>query len=220
MWLSDDDRLDRQYVERCAASLVADSESVLAVGSIRYFHDDGELEIVETVPPGMASADPADRIVAYLKAVGLNGQYYGVMRRAAAVSAFYPKVLGGDWMFVAQLVALGKAIPVAGATLDRRLDGASSDMQSLAQAYGLRRRWGRDAYLWVIPMFVRHVVRGTGSFAVMSHGGRLRAAVGLSGVMVSRWWWFTGREQLGIHLLGRIRVRARRLLRRGASSRS
>lgn len=203
MWLSDDDWMEPDYVKICATVLASDPACVSVGGIIEYV---GPVTSTYDEPcPGLAADDPVERVVAYLRAVGLNGQHYGVMRRDVVLRAYYPATLAGDWMFVAQMAAAGKLIAMPFVRLLRAVDGVSSDMGDLAASYGMRRHWGRDMHLWVVLLFAPSLLRGRGAFAGIPVARRVEVARLVAGRYLRLWWLASGRQRVGIHALGRVR---------------
>jgi glycosyltransferase involved in cell wall biosynthesis len=207
MWLSDDDWIESDYVAACVARLVADSDCVIAGGTVTYFRP-GAMSFRDS-PAALTSADAGTRILNYFATVGLNGSYYGLMRREDVFRAEYPITLSGDWYFVAQMAALGTIALLPEVGLHRSAAGDSSDMMELAASYGVATWWGRDIHLWVLFAVAPGLVRGHGAFGLIPRRRRCEVAVTLCSVLFRRWWHHNGRKRLGVHAAGRVRRRAR-----------
>jgi glycosyltransferase involved in cell wall biosynthesis len=205
MWLSDDDWLDADYVSACASRLRSDGAAVMAGGTIEYFCGD-EPSVVEAGAI-LTDRNPAKRILSYLSTVELNGTYYSLMRRHAVCLSEFPATLTGDWYFVAQITAIGTVAHIPDVVLHRSAAGDSSNMGALAAHYGMSPRWGRDVHLWTLFLFVPALLRGRGTFRVMSSTERAMLAAKVSVVLLRRWWHHSGRQRVGIHFAGRVRRR-------------
>jgi glycosyltransferase involved in cell wall biosynthesis len=203
MWLSDDDWLDPRYVSACAKVLIESPDCAMVGGNVKYFSEGG-VALVEPWPR-LSSPDASARVLAYLDTVGLNGTYYSLMRHHDVCRAEYPITFAGDWYFVAQMAAIGKVTRLPYVTLYRSDAGISRDLSALPLDYDMSPRWGREVHLWAAILIVPALLRGRGTFDLISAPRRLSLALQLSLALARRWWHHSGRRHVGIHLAGRLR---------------
>jgi glycosyltransferase involved in cell wall biosynthesis len=148
MWLSDDDRLDPGYLERCLAALEGDPGLAVAWGTARYYRD-GE-HVIDERPMDLLSRRPGLRVVAYFARVNVNGPLFGLMRRSELVAAGgFPNVPGGDWLLVASMAARGRVLTLRNVRMHRSMTGLGSREEELARSFGLTGGWARHHHLWV-----------------------------------------------------------------------
>ena len=146
MWLADDDWLDRSYVSRCLAVLCEQSDYRLVCGRGKYFKDGkfcfDELDI------NLLENSGADRVLSFYRQVGMNGAFYGLMRRRA-VKLPARSNMGGDWIFVARLAFEGKIVTLPDVFVNRSVIGASQDIKKLARSAGLTGFLANHPHLWL-----------------------------------------------------------------------
>ena len=137
MWLGDDDWLDQEdYILRCVDFILRNSDCELVCGRVRYFRD-GEL-CYDQDEMNLTQDSAAERVLDYFRRVGMNGVFYGLMRRTSAKEVSPKDYFAGDWLFVGQLAARGKVHTLPDVWLNRSIAGVSSDVRSLARRAGLR----------------------------------------------------------------------------------
>ncbi len=146
MFLSDDDWLDETYVERCLAGLLEDPARSIVCGRARYV--DGERTAHLGALSAFDSADGGRRVLGYLRAVDENGLFYGLTRHdTRRAAAPLRNALGNDWLFVAGILAQGRAATVETTQINRELGGTSADFAKLTQTLGLPRFQARAPHL-------------------------------------------------------------------------
>lgn len=108
MWLASDDYLDPQYVGTCIEGLEANADAALASGRVVY----QSVGRTATSPPIVAAAQdsPLSRILSYALNVGDNGTFYGVYRRKLVANLGLVRILGGDWLWMFEVAAIGKIV--------------------------------------------------------------------------------------------------------------
>ncbi len=159
MWLADDDWLDPDYVRDCVAVLSEDEEIAIVSGDVRYWRDGHVVE--RDRPTVLLSKVPARRVLAMSRIGGRHGWYYGVGRTSVMRRARLRSTLGGDFVYLADLAALGQVQAVTSAGLNRRLDGESADPRALARRFGLHPAWGQHHFLWIGWVTAREILGGS-----------------------------------------------------------
>jgi glycosyltransferase involved in cell wall biosynthesis len=135
MWLADDDWLDHSFVSECLRILLERSDYTLVCGRELYYQ--GEQLRSECAALNLLQESGAERVLAYYKQVGINGTFYGLMRRVDALKEPLQNVLGGDWLWLARLAFAGKVKTLESVSINRSSEGMSRDIESLAAHYGL-----------------------------------------------------------------------------------
>lgn len=136
MWLSDDDWIDPEYVDRCLAVLLEDCTTRLVCGLARY-HKRGAY-VLDERSITLDSRRPGSRVVRYFSRVSLNGPLFGVARREDLLAIGFPQVAGGDWLLIASVAARGRVLTLPCVHIHRSLDGLGADAQRLASSFGMR----------------------------------------------------------------------------------
>lgn len=135
MWLGDDDHLDRQYVSVAVSTLEQNPQVELAGGQVRYYRDGafaftGKGFSVLSSPGWL-------RMASYYWQVTDNGVFYGLMRTATLRRLRLTNVLGGDWLLIARVAAVGRIIVLTNVAVHRELGGASLSHRTTARTLGL-----------------------------------------------------------------------------------
>jgi glycosyl transferase family 2 len=177
MWLSDDDWLDPGYVCACARRLAADPSLSLAWGRARYFRD-GEF-VTQERTIDLLSESPARRVLSYYWLVDINGPMYGVMRRAQLARVPFRELLGGDWLLVGAMAAMGRVITVQEAHINRSVSGLSSDASGLATGeFALGGLRARNPHVWIAWTLLQQIGHRDPGFRAVG-GPVRRTAVGV-----------------------------------------
>lgn len=135
MMLADDDWIDPGYVAECLAGLRADTTAALVAGRPRYVRDGAFIH--DGAWHEHRDADPAARVVAYLRAVDDNGVFYGLVPREVLLRARpLPNVLGNDWLHVARIACQGSICMLADVRIHRELGGTSADVNTILATFG------------------------------------------------------------------------------------
>jgi len=108
MWLASDDYIDPGYVGACINELEADADVALASGRAVYYADGHH------APPSPTVSAVQDsrflRIQSYAWNVAANGAFYGVYRRRLVAHLKLAPMLGGDWLWMLEVAAVGKIV--------------------------------------------------------------------------------------------------------------
>lgn len=137
MWLGDDDWIDSSYVKSCMRELLSDSALSLVSGSPRYYRSgvpayDGRWF-------NLLQKQWWLRVLLYYIKVSDNGMFYGLMRTAQIRQINLSNTMGGDWLLIAGLSALGKLKTVPDTHAHRELGGATLSYRQIARSMGLSR---------------------------------------------------------------------------------
>jgi glycosyltransferase involved in cell wall biosynthesis len=185
MLLSDDDWLERNYVESCLGRLRSRPDHVLVCGLARYVDQAGAFRDAVALQLDQQSA--AARVVSYLRNVDENGLLYGLMPRAVlARAAPMRSVLANDWLLVAAVVAQGKAATLGETHILREPGGTSADFVKLATTLGQPRWQALIPHLVIAWEVLKDV--GSGARAYDSLGPVRRFLVApIAAVAAIRW---------------------------------
>lgn len=190
LFLSDDDWLDPSYGSRCVAWLDAHPDYAMAGGHPLYLRQDGAA--AHGQPADLPQTSPARRVHAYLRDVDDNAAIYGVMpREIVAKLTDIRNVSGSDWLFVAEIAALGKIAALPEVRLYRSLGGISASHRSIASALGMPSIQGRLPFLSMAVAFAHDVLgRSEVHRHVLPRRTRLALAVYCAASMARRQIWF------------------------------
>jgi glycosyltransferase involved in cell wall biosynthesis len=146
MLLSDDDRLDDDYLASCVSELGRRPDLALACGRARYLRDGKAVR--EGVIMQLNADAPGRRVRTYLREVDENGVFYGLMSRAVLLRAApLRNVLGNDWLLAAAVAAQGKVVTLTTTAINRELGGTSADFARIARTLQLPRWQARIPHL-------------------------------------------------------------------------
>lgn len=137
MWLGDDDWIDPKYVDVCVRELMQD-QSLAVVGGVTQYYRGRSKVYEESTRFSLLQNAWWRRVVLYYWHVVSNSFMYGVMRTAEVRKIKLEKILGGDWLFIARVLACGKAKVVSEAALHRAV-GASTSYRNIVDSLGLPR---------------------------------------------------------------------------------
>lgn len=189
LFLSDDDWLHPLYASFCIAWLRAHADCVMAGGHPQYVREDGACAAGS--PINLRHASPARRVHAYLRDVDDGAGIYGVLPRA--IIDTLPEirnVVGNDWLFVAEIAALGKIVSLPKATLYRSLDGTSASPRTIAKTLHLPAVQGRFPFTTVACAFAADVLwRSPVHTAVLAPTARVGLALLCAVSMARRGLW-------------------------------
>jgi glycosyltransferase involved in cell wall biosynthesis len=195
MWLADDDWLDHSFVSECLRTLLERSDYTLVCGRELYYQ--GEQLRGGSVALNLLQESAEERVLAYYRQVGMNGTFYGLMRRVDVLKEPLPNVLAGDWLWLARLAFAGKVKTLESVAINRSCEGVSRDLRSLAAHYGLSEGQKRRPYhtiaitvfkdiAWQSPMY-----RSLGKIGRILLASRVTEIVGLRSFLPS--WGFRTR---------------------------
>lgn len=138
MWLTDDDLLSPNYVSECVAVLEREPEFDLVAGRASLRMANGSVE--QDVDINLLSADPADRVLDYYRAVGRNSVFFGVARtRVLRELPALRDAIGADWFLMAALAFGGKIRTVDTTLLSRSGGGVSDNLRAVTRSLDLGR---------------------------------------------------------------------------------
>lgn len=135
MWLGDDDWLDANYVSVALTRLQTDRSVSLAGGTPIYYRN-GEKHSTGKIF-SVLSGGQYERVLSYYWNVADNGIFYGLMRTADLRSVQPKNIMGGDWIFVANLAAMGKLVMSSQTSVHRELGGATASYRNIARVLGI-----------------------------------------------------------------------------------
>ncbi|HEV7903627.1 MAG TPA: glycosyltransferase family 2 protein [Pyrinomonadaceae bacterium] len=171
VWLSDDDWFDSSYLSQCAGALVAQAELGLACGTDKYY-EDGKF-VFENRRINLLEDSGSERVLSYYRQVGINGTFYGLMRREQLLRIPFQAALGGDWLLVARVAFLSKVKALESVAINRSVTGASQDLHQLAAREGLSPFMVRNPHLKVALLVFGDIVWEQSPYRAMSLAGRL-----------------------------------------------
>jgi glycosyltransferase involved in cell wall biosynthesis len=183
MWLGDDDWIDPDYIGSCIKQLFTDPTIVLVSGS-PYYYLSGK-KCYEGKVFSLLHDIWWHRIVVYYKKVCDNGMFYGLMPTDIIRNIDMPQTMGGDWILLANIVAIGKVKMLSETSVHRELGGMSASYQNIARINGLPKVQALFPHIYTacsayneimtnkrmyktLNMYTRFFVAGTVFFLVVS----------------------------------------------------
>lgn len=194
MWLADDDWLEPSYLSRCMNVFLAEPQHSLVCGNGRYFQN-GTL-IFDEEELNLSQDSGAKRVLSYYRRVGMNGMFYGLMRRDLISSLPFENKLGIDWLLTAQVAFSGKVRVLSEVHLNRSLDGASQDMTKLAFNAGLSGFMARYPHLNIAASVFKDVLWQSPVYRPLSKLERLKLAAKSSASICNRYCVMVWRKEL------------------------
>jgi glycosyltransferase involved in cell wall biosynthesis len=211
MWLGDDDWLEQEnYILRCVEFILRNSDCELVCGRGRYFRD-GEL-CFDHDEMNLTQESAFERVLGYFRQVGMNGAFYGLMRRTSAEEVSFMECLGGDWLRVAQLAARGKVHTLPDVYLNRSIAGISSDLSSLARHAGLREIAGRRPHDYIALRVFKNIAWESPVYAPLGQAKRVILGMKSAAAIVRRYGAGALGASLALHfneLRSRVVLRTR-----------
>jgi glycosyltransferase involved in cell wall biosynthesis len=209
MWLGDDDWIEQQYyLSACLDFICSNSDCELVCGRVRYVRD-GEVCFVEE-DMNLTQDSVSERVLNYFRLVGMNGIFYGLMRRASTQKVINREGLGGDWLLIPQLAALGKVHTVPDLQLNRSIAGASSNIGNLAHHAGHRGVVARHPHDYIAMRIFKDIAWDSPVYAPLGHAKRLILGLRSAAAVVRRYGLGTWRPPVATHF---DKLRARLVLR-------
>jgi glycosyltransferase involved in cell wall biosynthesis len=194
LFLADDDWLDPSYSWSCVAWLRAHPDCAMVGGHPRYLRDDGAA--ADGRPIDLPQESPARRVHAYFRNVDDGAAIYGVLPRTIFERlSDIRNVMGNDWLFVAEIAALGKVVALPEVRLYRSLGGTSASFRSLARTLELPAVQGRFPFLTIACAFATDVLWRS---SVHRQALALSTRVGLAPLCAAS----MARRQLWLEVLG------------------
>lgn len=151
LWHADDDYLDPDYIARCVAELEADPSLALAAGRGAYHPGDHAVAFRGNVI-NACSRHGFLRALHYMFLVEDNAIFYGVYRRELVQDCRLPNDLGGDAIFVAEVLLRGGGRTLTDVHIWRETsDNTSKSAAAIVAALGAP-RW-EGAFPWfAVPL--------------------------------------------------------------------
>jgi glycosyltransferase involved in cell wall biosynthesis len=202
MWLADDDWIDANYISSCVSFLEEHPDHSLAAGRIRYYRQgkssfDGlKIELDQDIA--------ASRVTGYCRAVTDNGIFYGVMRTDHAKRLDLLNVMGGDWIFLAELAFLGKVKSLDATTIHRDYSWGAGSLTQFARNAGLSAFVEKHPYLSIALEASATLMRSSvfselspwrrrrlawRVFFILVRGKKLRLRRLVPGLVTAAWRW-------------------------------
>jgi glycosyltransferase involved in cell wall biosynthesis len=152
-WLADDDWLDADYIERCVKELEQskDDDLVLVSGTIKYHNEDGEYAHIQPMFD-VIEDKPAERIKTYYKNVSDNSLFCGLYKTAVVKEIKIRNLLATDWIFLSEILCLGKAKSLPGVFYNRSLSGVSHNKKALAKMFRMNKL--QRLFFWHYVLYI------------------------------------------------------------------
>lgn len=216
MWLADDDWLDDAYISRCLSELLNNPDYTLVCGKGKY-SEKGEHLFDEEVFE-LLDQSGRERVLSYFRHVGINGMFYGLMRRELLDNLEFDNALGGDWLIVAHVAFAGKARTLSDVSINRSVEGASQNLERLAQSVGLSGVMARNPLVYVAYTVFRDLAWRSPVYSSLGGLSRVFFGVQAAAIILNRYVWSPRLPEInplwnGLRSKLIIRTRIRRGLR-------
>jgi glycosyltransferase involved in cell wall biosynthesis len=137
MWAADDDLMDEDYIKVCMDSHFGDSDLILVSGRNKLFDNNRLVKVGQS--PIFSSSSSFLRVLFYYSIVSDNGFFYGVYKKTEKGVVPLSDVIASDWLYIGEVLFMGKSKVVDGVYLHRSARGCSSNLKELAKSHGLGR---------------------------------------------------------------------------------
>lgn len=145
IWVSDDDSLAPEVLQKYVAFLNDHPEYALVSGQINYLFEEQSHFVERNL--NLEQRAPWKRVLAYYFKVVQGGMYHGLMRRNLAAEIPMQKIIGHDWHFVASLAFQGKIKNFDFTGYNKKLGGSSRTFEQFALLIGDSSFAGKYPYL-------------------------------------------------------------------------
>jgi glycosyltransferase involved in cell wall biosynthesis len=136
MWLGDDDYLSPDYIEVCLATLETD-ESLALVAGVGAFHRSKVPLNHKTDFYQLTGGQAFVRVAKYLWLVNDNSIYYGIYRSEMAKNISLANCVAGDWVWIVEILARGKARMLDSIVVHREQgNNTSSSIENIVKVIG------------------------------------------------------------------------------------
>ncbi len=205
MWLGDDDWLeDRNFIATLVDPLAVDPDYAIVAGLVKYYRNGRFLREGQRI--NLLAKSGRQRVRDYFRQVTDNGTFYGLMRRADALTCGLDRRIGNDWLFVASLALLGKVLTLESIHLARESTWDETSFARIAAADALSPRVVRWPHLSLCASVFSAIAWGWPRFRTLPLPSRVRLALVSQGAIFRRF--------IGVPLAGRIGAVAARALGR------
>lgn len=185
MWLGDDDWIDASYARRCLEELLRDPSASIVGGAPLYY--EGDRFLFKSRSMTLAQRNPSDRVVAYYRDVSDNGLFYGLAARTMWLRADWRNTFGGDWLYLASLVFLGKALTIEDTRVHREYTwNPTSGARRIAKQSFLPSWQSRYPYLSITKSAIEDVLYANPVFRPLGAVGRIGLAQRCARVLLRR----------------------------------
>lgn len=186
MWLGDDDWMEQpSYVSTCLELISSNSDCELVCGRVRYVRDGEACFDEEDMDLTQDSASA--RVLDYFRRVGMNGVFYGLMRRDTAQKVLNRGGLGGDWLLIAQVAARGKVHTLPEVQINRSIAGMSSDIRGLARDAGHRGVAARNPHDYIALRIFKDIAWDSPAYASLGPTSRVILGMKSAAAIVRRY---------------------------------
>jgi hypothetical protein len=147
---------------------------------------------------------------------------FGLARREDLARHGFPDDVGGDWLLVAAMAALGRVRTLRDVRIHRSIEGLGSEPEALAHSFGMRGRAARHHHYVVAGRLARDIATSP-AYARLTPAQRAATAAVAAALVVLRFPVYTAimgvlrRAGLGgieRHLIALVRARDQRAGRR------
>lgn len=194
MWLGDDDWLEPGYLSRCMSIFLAEPQHSLVCGNVRYYQNG--VFIFDEDKINLSQDSGAERVLSYYRRVGMNGAFYGLMRRDLISKLPFEDKLGGDWLLSAQVAFLGKVRVLPDVHLNRSVEGASQDLTRIAMNMGFSGFMARYPHLDIALSVFKDILWKSTIYRPLSTLERLKLAAKSSAAICNRYVVLDWRKKL------------------------
>jgi glycosyltransferase involved in cell wall biosynthesis len=194
MWLADDDWLEPDHLSRCMSVFLAEPQHSLVCGNGRYFQNGAFIFDEEEL--NLSQDSGTERVLSYYRRVGMNGVFFGLMRRDLISKLPFENKLGADWLLTAQVAFSGKVRVLTDLHLNRSVEGASQDLTRLAMNMGFRGFRARYPHLNIAASVFKDVLWKSPVYRSLSTLERLKLAAKSSAAICNRYVVLVWRKKL------------------------
>ncbi|MEM9932490.1 MAG: glycosyltransferase family 2 protein [Bacteroidota bacterium] len=183
MWLSDDDKLEKNILDSYVDFLENNHDYALVSGKILYWEGEEITYCEESL--SLEEESGIERAAKYYSIWKQGAIVYGLMRTEWAQKSELPIALGNDWHFIADVAYLGKIKQLDSVGYHKAQGGLSDNYHNYAKKMGEHPVWGYLPFTKIALDAVKRIGGKEPIYRADSWASRMKGATkAASGI-----WW-------------------------------
>jgi glycosyltransferase involved in cell wall biosynthesis len=178
MWLAADDWLEEGFLDAAVAFLEEHPEHVLVTAASAYYGEKTGAYELTTSAGSFEEDSPSARVLSYIAQLTDNSEFYGVYRRSTLVTLLESfRVIGSDWISMANTVFTGKVKALPRFTVHRRNRWGRADRAlQVLRDESLPETQAKAPHYVTALFLLQHIAFRSELFGRLGAGERMRLA--------------------------------------------